>query len=86
MQPVWSNTCQATTTFNILAFLIGHFQGLRRFREALSDIYSPSYGRTLDPDKEISVHSGGTEAILSTITAFVEPGDEVIVLEPAFDL
>ncbi|KAK3171659.1 hypothetical protein OEA41_003743 [Lepraria neglecta] len=60
--------------------------GLRRFREVLSDVYSPLYARILDPDKEISVHSGGTEAILSTITAFVEPGDEVIVLEPAFDL
>lgn len=35
---------------------------------------------------DISVHSGATEAILSVITAFVEPGDEVIVMEPAFDL
>ena len=63
-----------------------YFQGLPRFREILSDIYSPLYRRRLDPETEMSVHSGGTEAILSTITAFVESGDEVIVLEPAFDL
>ena len=61
-------------------------QGLNRFREVLSSIYSPLLGRIVDSNEEISVHSGGTEAILSTITAFVEPGDEVIVMEPAFDL
>ncbi|KAL6721254.1 arylformamidase [Lecanora helva] len=44
------------------------------------------YGKTLEPESEISVHSGGTEAILSVIAAFIEPGDEVIVMEPAFDL
>ena len=61
-------------------------KGLPRFNQALSRLYSPLYGRRLDPNKEISVHSGGTEAILSVITAFVEPGDEVVVMEPAFDL
>lgn len=61
-------------------------QGLPRFTQALSQVYSPLYCRTLDPGKEISVHSGGTEAILCAITAFVEPGDEVMELEPAFDL
>ena len=61
-------------------------QGLPRFTHALSKVYSPLYGRTIDPGKEISVHSGGTEAILCAITAFVEPDDEVVVLEPAFDL
>ena len=54
--------------------------------QTLSQIYSPLYGKTLDPANDISIHSGGTEAILCAITAFVEPGDEVVVMEPAFDL
>ncbi|KAG8526451.1 uncharacterized protein KY384_000044 [Bacidia gigantensis] len=64
----------------------GPTNGLPQFLETLSNVYSPLYGRILDSQKEISVHSGGTEAILCAITAFVGPGDEVIVLEPAFDL
>ncbi|CAF9938575.1 MAG: hypothetical protein HETSPECPRED_001118 [Heterodermia speciosa] len=60
--------------------------GLSRFTGTLSRVYSSIYQKTLNPDLEISVHSGGTEAILSVITAFVEPDDEVIVFEPAFDL
>ncbi|KAF2233438.1 PLP-dependent transferase, partial [Viridothelium virens] len=60
--------------------------GLPEFTEALSATYSPLYGKRLEPSQEISVHSGGTEAILSMVTAFVEPGDEVLVFEPAFDL
>ena len=74
--------------YSSLLFIMSdqYCQGLPRLRETLSDIYSPLYRRKLDPETEISVHSGGTEAILSTITAFVESGDEVIVLEPAFDL
>ncbi|KAL8822076.1 MAG: hypothetical protein Q9191_007180 [Dirinaria sp. TL-2023a] len=64
----------------------GPTDGLACFRETLASIYSPIYGKKLDPLTEISVHSGGTEAILSAIYAFVEPGDEVIVMEPAFDL
>ncbi|KAG6999536.1 hypothetical protein G7Y79_00034g069590 [Physcia stellaris] len=57
--------------------------GLPRFTETLARIYSPLHNRTLDADSNISVHSGGTEALLSVITAFIEPGDEVVVFEPA---
>ena len=83
------NTAQQMQAFySSLSCVIAdqYCQGLPCFRETLSQIYSPLYRRRLDPDTEISVHSGGTEAILSTITAFVESGEEVIVLEPAFDL
>ena len=66
--------------------LISILQGLPAFTEALSRFYSPLYGRQIEPTKEISVHSGGTEAILSVITALVEPGDEIILMQPGFDL
>ena len=61
-------------------------QGHLSFRKALSDCYSPILGRDLDPEKEIAVTTGATEGILATLMAFVNPGDEVIVMEPVFDL
>jgi kynurenine aminotransferase len=56
-----------------------------RLRQALSDAYSPSFGRKLDPHTEIVITSGANEGILSAFMGFVEPGDEVIVMEPYFD-
>ena len=56
------------------------------FKEALSKAYSPEYGREINPGSEISVTTGATEGLLSSIMAFVEPGDEVILMEPVFDL
>ncbi len=56
------------------------------FKEALSKAYSHEYGRKIDPDTEISVTTGATEGLLSSIMAFVDPGDEVILMEPVFDL
>ena len=61
-------------------------QGHLSFRQALSDCYSPILGRDLDPKKAIAVTTGATEGILATLMAFVDPGDEVIVMEPVFDL
>jgi len=43
------------------------------------------YGRETDPDTEVTVTSGATEALFSAIEAFVHPGDEVIVFDPAYD-
>ena len=43
------------------------------------------YGVTPDPVSEITVTSGATEALFSAIASFVHPGDEVIVLDPAYD-
>ena len=50
------------------------------FKKALSKTYSPEFGRGLDPDSEVSVTTGVTERLLSSITAFAEPGDEVILM------
>jgi kynurenine aminotransferase len=52
---------------------------------ALANAYSPFFGRELDPNTEIVITSGANEGILSACMAFIEPGDEVIILEPFFD-
>jgi methionine aminotransferase len=43
------------------------------------------YGRTYDPDTEVTITAGATQAILTTVLCAVHPGDEVIVLEPCYD-
>lgn len=60
-------------------------QGRLRLREALSASYSPFWGRKLNPVDEIVITSGANEGMLSAFMGFIEPGDEVIVMEPYFD-
>jgi methionine aminotransferase len=60
-------------------------QGVLPLREAISAKYRHFYGRSYDPESEITVTSGGTEAIFDAVAAVVHPGDEVIVLEPCYD-
>jgi methionine aminotransferase len=43
------------------------------------------YGHTIDPEREIAVTPGATEAIFCAVSAVVHPGDEVIVFDPAYD-
>ena len=59
--------------------------GVPALREAISAKVESLYGRRYDPGGEITVTAGATQAILSAILAIVHPGDEVIVLEPAYD-
>jgi methionine aminotransferase len=60
-------------------------QGLMKLREKLAIKTKELYGQAYDPDTEITITSGATEAIYSSISAFVQEGDEVIVFEPAYD-
>ncbi|THV70234.1 hypothetical protein D6D19_03075 [Aureobasidium pullulans] len=60
-------------------------KGRPRLKKALADAYSPFFGRTLDPEKEVTITTGANEGMLSAFMGFVEPGDEVIVFEPFFD-
>ena len=60
-------------------------KGLPIFKQTLADIYSHHFGRTLDPDKNICATTGASEAILGALIAFIEHGDEVIVMEPVFE-
>jgi aspartate/methionine/tyrosine aminotransferase len=59
--------------------------GQLRLVNALSKTYSPLFGRELDPMREIVVTTGATEGIFATMQALVDPGDEVILLEPFYD-
>jgi aspartate/methionine/tyrosine aminotransferase len=59
--------------------------GLTRFKDAAAQSYQRHYGRQLDPAREVTVTSGATEALFVSLLAFVNPGDEVIVLEPFYD-
>jgi methionine aminotransferase len=60
-------------------------QGVLPLREAISAKYAHFHGRHYDPDTEVTVTSGGTEAIFDAVAATVHTGDEVIVLEPCYD-
>jgi methionine aminotransferase len=53
--------------------------------EAIAAKVQRLYGRAIDPLAEVTVTSGATEALFSAVHAVVRPGDEVILLEPAYD-
>lgn len=59
--------------------------GHPRLVRALAAVYGPLFGRELDPLTEIVVTVGATEGIFATMQALVEPGDEVILIEPFYD-
>ena len=60
-------------------------QGVAALRQAIAAKYAHYYGAAYDPDVEVTVTSGATEAIFAAVAAVVHPGDEVIVLEPCYD-
>lgn len=59
--------------------------GSPALRIAIAEKYRRWYGLTVDPDTEITVTCGATEAMAATFMAFVNPGDEVIILEPFYE-
>ena len=59
--------------------------GVKMLRDEISKKIATLYGKTYDPEKEITVTAGATQALYSAITAFVHRDDEVIVLKPAYD-
>ena len=59
--------------------------GLPSLREAIANKVERQYGYHYDPDTEVTVTSGGTQAIFTAIGAVVHPGDEVIIVDPAYD-
>ncbi len=60
-------------------------QGVPALREAISAKYQDFHGRRYDPETEVTVTSGGTEAIFDAVAAVIHPGDEAIVVEPCYD-
>lgn len=59
--------------------------GLPALRERIAAKMNLMYGAEINPDTEITITAGGTQAIFCVIAAFVRPGDEVILLEPCYD-
>ncbi len=72
------------------AMRAGHNQyapmtGVPALRQAIAEKAKRCYGADVDADTEITVTSGATEAIFNAIHAVVRPGEEVVVLDPAYD-
>lgn len=72
------------------AIRAGHNQyaprsGVPELRRAIAEHQRRFYGLDVDPDTEVLVTAGATEAIAATILAMVRPGDEVVTFEPYFD-
>src|SRR5215213_2504960 len=59
--------------------------GLPELRAAIAAHYKRWQGLDLDPDTEVMVTSGATEAIAGALFALIEPGDEVVLFEPMYD-
>jgi methionine transaminase len=93
------NLSQGFPDFNVSEELIrlihrnmveGHNQyapmaGVPELRRTIAGVVEKTYHRKTDPESEITVTAGATEAIFSSIAALVSPGDEVIVFDPAYD-
>jgi len=60
-------------------------QGVPALREAIAGKYEEYHGRRYDPETEVTVTSGGTEAIFDAVAAVLHPGDDAVVLEPCYD-
>jgi methionine transaminase len=60
-------------------------QGIQALREAIAEKTEACHGVTICPDTEVTVTSGASEGILDAILAVVRPGDEVVLLDPAYD-
>jgi methionine transaminase len=68
---------------------LGHNQyapleGVMALREAIAEKFEGLYSAKYNPETEITITSGATQAIYSAITAFIKEGDEVVVFEPAY--
>ncbi len=59
--------------------------GIPELRTAIADHQLRRYGMEFDPDREVLVTAGATEAIAASLLALVEPGDEVVAFEPYYD-
>ena len=59
--------------------------GVPELREAIAEHQKRFYGLEVDPDREVLVTAGATEAIAAVVLALCEPGDEVVTFEPYYD-
>ncbi|WP_428390857.1 aminotransferase [Lichenicoccus sp.] len=59
--------------------------GLPELRRAVADCNRRFYGIEIDPEGEVVVTSGATEAVTACLIALIDPGDEVVLIEPLYD-
>jgi aspartate/methionine/tyrosine aminotransferase len=59
--------------------------GVPAFREAIAAAYGRDHGMAVDPETEICVTCGSTEAMIATMLGVLDPGDEVVVFEPFYE-
>ena len=59
--------------------------GAKLFRDAIAAKYKRHYGLEVDPEREITVTCGSTEAMIASLLAITNPGDEVIIFEPFYE-
>ncbi len=59
--------------------------GAKKFRDAIAANFERMQGIAVDPEREITVCCGSTEAMLSAMMAIINPGDEVVVFEPFYE-
>jgi len=59
--------------------------GVPALRQVIAEVVNKTYQRPTDPETEIIITAGGTEALYSAIAALVQAGDEVILFDPSYD-
>lgn len=59
--------------------------GVAELRKAVSRMFMENHGADYHPDNEINIVAGATQGLYTAISALVQPGDEVIIFEPAYD-
>jgi aspartate/methionine/tyrosine aminotransferase len=59
--------------------------GARDLREAIAEQFTARHGVPVDPERELTVCCGSTEAMISSMLAVVDPGDEVVIFEPFYE-
>ena len=59
--------------------------GARNFRRAIAERFSEATGLAVDPEQQVTVCCGATEAMISSLLAVVNPGEEVVVFEPFYE-
>lgn len=59
--------------------------GVPVLRNVIAEVIQQSFGRTVNPETEITITAGATEGLYSVIAAFIHPGDEVILFDPSYD-
>src|ERR1700736_1405152 len=62
-----------------------HPRGAKPLRDAIVDKFERTQGIRVDPEREITICCGSTEAMMSTMMAIINPGDEIVVFEPFYE-